>query len=444
MASSSETFLRISVPSLLRYNETMPAERLQKIIAAAGIASRRKAEELITAGLVTVNGQTITELGTRADPAVDHIRVRGKLLQGSESRIYLMLNKPRGCVSTVHDPEGRPTVMDVVRRVGARVFPIGRLDYNSEGLLLLTNDGDLAQRLTHASFHVPKTYLVKISGKPADEAIERLRAGVSIYEEHDGRKRQVRTAPAKIDLIKDAPNPWYEITLTEGRNRQIHRMFEKIGHHVEKIKRIRYGPLALDVEPGQFRALTPAEVARLRSSSHKQSSERVAPAAQTPSRDHAATVTPDRKPKPGDRPPSFGRPQTGSRRPFAGKRERPAGRGPAFGRHAPVDDRRPAAAQSPGKNAPRPAFGKRPKTEDRRPASGDRRPSFGQPRTGSRPTGTKSRWPSPGQGPKTKGQRPSFGQRPANGERGPSSSRPASSRRPKTGDQRRSSRRPGR
>lgn len=246
-----------------RYNGHVPAERLQKIIAAAGIASRRKAEELITAGLVTVNGQTITELGTRADPAADHIRVRGKLLQRSESRIYLMLNKPRGCVSTVHDPEGRPTVMDLVRGVGARVFPIGRLDYNSEGLLLLTNDGDLAQRLTHASFHVPKTYLVKISGKPADEALDRLRAGVTIHEQHDGRTRQVRTAPATIALIKDAPNPWYEITLTEGRNRQIHRMFEKIGHHVEKIKRTRYGPLALDVEPGQFRALTPVEVRRL-------------------------------------------------------------------------------------------------------------------------------------------------------------------------------------
>ena len=246
-----------------RYNGSVPAERLQKIIAAAGIASRRKAEELITAGLVTVNGQTITELGTRADPSVDHIGVRGKLLHGSESRIYLMLNKPRGCVSTVHDPEGRPTVMDLIRGVGARVFPIGRLDYNSEGLLLLTNDGELAQRLTHASFHVPKTYLVKISGNPPDEALERLRAGVTIHEQHDGRTRQVRTAPAKIALIKDAANPWYEITLTEGRNRQIHRMFEKVGHHVEKIKRIRYGPLELDVEPGQFRALSPAEVKRL-------------------------------------------------------------------------------------------------------------------------------------------------------------------------------------
>ena len=249
----------------------MPAERLQKIIAAAGIASRRKAEELIAGGLVTVNGQTVTELGTRADPAADHIRVRGKLLHGAESKLYLMLNKPRGYVSTVHDPEGRPTVMNLIRGVEARVFPIGRLDYNSEGLLLLTNDGDLAQRLTHASFHVPKTYLVKISGKPPDEAIERLRRGVTIHEQHEGRTRQVRTAPAKIELAKDAPNPWYEITLTEGRNRQIHRMFEKVGHHVEKIKRVRYGFLELDVELGQFRPLTQAEVKNLQKREQKPS-----------------------------------------------------------------------------------------------------------------------------------------------------------------------------
>jgi 23S rRNA pseudouridine2605 synthase len=248
-----------------RYNRLVPAERLQKIIAAAGVASRRKAEELITAGLVTVNGQTITELGAKADAAVDHIRVRGQRVETGGRKLYLMLNKPRGCVSTVHDPEGRATIMDLVRGVGARVFPIGRLDYNSEGLLLLTNDGDLAQRLTHASFHVPKTYLVKVSGKPADEALNRLRGGVTIHEEHGGRTRQVRTSPARIELVRDAPNPWFEVTLTEGRNRQIHRLFEKVGHHVEKIKRIRYGPLALDVEPGRFRALTPAEVKRLQS-----------------------------------------------------------------------------------------------------------------------------------------------------------------------------------
>ena len=151
-----------------RKRASMPAERLQKIIAAAGIASRRKAEELITAGLVSVNGQTVTELGTKADPEVDNIKINGQPLGGAQRHVYLVLNKPKGHVTTVTDPEGRPTVMDLVPGVGARIYPVGRLDYLSEGLLLLTNDGALAQKLTHASSHVPKTYVVKISGKPAD------------------------------------------------------------------------------------------------------------------------------------------------------------------------------------------------------------------------------------------------------------------------------------
>src|ERR1700756_4478347 len=149
----------------------MPAQRLQKIIAAAGISSRRKAEELITQGRVSVNGQTVTELGSKADIERDHIKVDGKLLQGAERHVYLLLNKPKGYVATVTDPERRPTVLDLVRGVKARVYPVGRLRYLSEGLLLLTNDGELAQKLTHASSHVPKTYLVKVSGKPSDVAI---------------------------------------------------------------------------------------------------------------------------------------------------------------------------------------------------------------------------------------------------------------------------------
>ena len=161
----------------------MPAERLQKIIAAAGIASRRKAEELITGGLVSVNGQIVTELGSKADLEHDHIKVNGKLLSGPERHVYLLLHKPKGYVTTVTDPEGRPTVLDLVRGVGARVYPVGRLDYLSEGLLLLTNDGELAQKLTHASSHVSKTYLVKISGKPAEEQIEKLRRGITLPAE---------------------------------------------------------------------------------------------------------------------------------------------------------------------------------------------------------------------------------------------------------------------
>ncbi len=240
----------------------MPAERLQKIIAAAGIASRRKAEELIAGGLVSVNGQIITELGTKADREHDHIRVNGKLLHGAERHVYLLMNKPKGYVTTLRDPEGRPTVMDLLRGVGARVYPIGRLDYASEGLLLLTNDGELANRMMKAASHLPKTYMVKVAGNPTGEGLGRLREGISIPTD---RGKRVRTAPAKIRVIRESAYPWYEVTLIEGKNRQIRRMFEEIGHHVEKIKRVRYGPLELDVHPGKFRKLTVEEVTKLKS-----------------------------------------------------------------------------------------------------------------------------------------------------------------------------------
>lgn len=243
----------------------MPLERLQKIIAAAGIVSRRKAEELISQGRVTVNGKTVSELGSKADPQRDHIKVDGKLLRGSQRHIYLLLNKPRGYVTTVSDPGGRPTVMSLVENIGERIYPVGRLDYSSEGLLLLTNDGELANKLTRAASHVPKTYLVKISGRAGEEDIDKLRRGIRIGSRPGrDRMRSVVTAPAQIKIVREAENPWYEVTLIEGRNRQIRRMFEEIGHHVEKIKRVRYGPLSLDVEPGQFRELTGKEVDMLR------------------------------------------------------------------------------------------------------------------------------------------------------------------------------------
>jgi 23S rRNA pseudouridine2605 synthase len=244
----------------------MPSERLQKIIAAAGIASRRKAEELISGGHVQVNGQVVTELGTKADPETDHIRVNGKLLHGEQQHVYLLLNKPKGYVTTVSDPENRPTVMQLIHGVKSRVYPIGRLDYASEGLLLLTNDGALANKLMKAASQVPKTYVVKVAGTPSPESLDKLRAGVSISTDEG---RRVRTAPAAIRIVKEGANPWYEVTLIEGRNREIRRMFEKVGHHVEKIKRVKYGPLALDVPPGEFRKLTPKEVDRLRTACNK-------------------------------------------------------------------------------------------------------------------------------------------------------------------------------
>jgi len=239
----------------------MPTERLQKIIAAAGVASRRKAEELITSGRVQVNGKMVTELGTKADPEQDHIRVDGKLLRGPERYSYIVLNKPKGYVTTVSDPEKRPTVMDLVRSVKGRVYPVGRLDWASEGLLLLTNDGELANALMKASSGVSKTYVVKVAGQPEETKLEKLRRGVSIAEKGG---RRVRTAPAKIKLIREGDNPWFEVTIVEGRNRQIRKMFEEVGHHVEKIRRVQYGPLSLDVPPGEFRSLSLEEVAKLK------------------------------------------------------------------------------------------------------------------------------------------------------------------------------------
>jgi 23S rRNA pseudouridine2605 synthase len=259
-------------------------DRLQKILARAGIASRRAAEQIILDGRVQVNGQTITELGTRADPARDHIRFDGKLLHGPEPQRYFMVNKPRGYVTTLSDPEHRPTVMQLLgqesqkKTVGEhsrlpRLYPVGRLDFLSEGLLLMTNDGELANRLSKASAGVAKTYLVKVSGSPTPEAIDQLRRGVMIDrgrladtrspKSGSGRRDRVLTQPAKLEQVRGGDNPWFEVTLTEGRNRQLRKMFEEIGHHVEKIRRIAYGALTLDVPPGAFRELTSGEVQAL-------------------------------------------------------------------------------------------------------------------------------------------------------------------------------------
>src|SRR5271168_4305074 len=239
----------------------MGVERLQKIMAACGVASRRKAEEIIAAGRVTLNGKIVTEQGTKADPERDVICVDGAPLKRRERLLYFMLHKPKGYVTTVSDPEGRPTVMELIKDCPERLYPVGRLDYASEGLLLMTNDGALAERMMKAGSHMPKTYLVKVSGKPDEKRIARLRAGI-VIELEDGRK--VKTSPAKIRLFEDGENPWYEVVLIEGRNRQIRRMFEKVGHLVEKIRRVRMGPLVLDLEPGRFRLLTGKEIEQLK------------------------------------------------------------------------------------------------------------------------------------------------------------------------------------
>ena len=209
----------------------MAAERLQKLLAHAGVASRRHAEQLIIEGRVTVNGAVITELGTKADPERDHIKVDGKRVGAPERLVYLAMNKPKDCMSTVMDPEGRPTVMDLLRGVKARVYPVGRLDYASEGLLLLTNDGEFAKRITSAASHVTKTYLVKTNGQLSADQEEKFREGVPL----SGKK----TAPAGLKLIQRAQNPWYEVRLIEGRQNQIRLMFKHFGRLVEKLKRVR-------------------------------------------------------------------------------------------------------------------------------------------------------------------------------------------------------------
>jgi pseudouridine synthase len=232
-------------------------ERLQKIIAAAGITSRRKAEEFILQGRVTVNGRLVTELGSKADAARDHIKVDGKLLRPVTSQVYLLLNKPVGYVSTVSDPEGRPTVISLLHGIKERVYPVGRLDYYSSGLLLLTNDGELANFLMSRASEVPRTYHVKLQGLPDSAGLAGLEQGVVL----DGR----RTAPARIRRLAQRDKPWYEITLVEGRYHQVRRMFERIGQPVVKLKRVRIAFLTdKDLKLGQFRHLTPAEVNRLR------------------------------------------------------------------------------------------------------------------------------------------------------------------------------------
>ena len=262
-------------------------ERLQKIISRAGVASRRHAEELIVQGLVTVNGEMINELGSKADPDKDVIKVRGKLVSGpAPEKLYLMLNKPKGYVVTKEDPEGRRTVMELLGRAAAHVYPVGRLDFWSEGLLLFTNDGDFANHVLAAKTEIPKTYQVKANAPLNKDKLDKFRRGVAI----DGR----RTAPAKIRILRAGANPWYEVKLIEGRNRQIRKMFLALGVLVEKIKRTSVGPLHLGkLATGQVRELTPREVERMQALWEKKTDgsakPRPRPAAKKASRKRAAS-----------------------------------------------------------------------------------------------------------------------------------------------------------
>jgi 23S rRNA pseudouridine2605 synthase/16S rRNA pseudouridine516 synthase len=234
-------------------------ERLQKTLARAGIASRRAAERLIREGRVTVNGHTVTRMGTQVDPHGDVVKVDGKKIpHAPRMHTYLALHKPRGFVTTLSDPEGRPTIVDLLPDVRVRVYPVGRLDYHTEGLLLLTDDGDLARDLMHPRSRVPRTYLAKVRGEPSSEALARLSRGALAL---DGKK----TLPATCRIVRSGDHAWVEITVVEGRKHQVRRMLEAVGHPVQRLRRVSYGGVALGRLPaGRVRALLPLEVDRLR------------------------------------------------------------------------------------------------------------------------------------------------------------------------------------
>jgi 23S rRNA pseudouridine2605 synthase len=240
-------------------------ERLQKILSQAGVASRRASEQLMADGRVTVNGATVREMGTKADPARDDIRVDGRRIRLPDRHLYLLLNKPRGYVTTRSDPQKRPTVLDLVG-VREYVYPVGRLDFDSEGLLLLTNDGELAARLTHPRHGVARVYEARLLGIPDEHDLQRLSRGIVI----DGR----RTAPADVEIVtgtRDAKHATLRISIREGRNRQVRNMCEAIGHPVDHLRRVAFGPIRdTRLKVGHWRELNAEEVARLRAAAAKQ------------------------------------------------------------------------------------------------------------------------------------------------------------------------------
>lgn len=234
-------------------------ERLQKVLAEAGVASRRSAERLILAGRVKVNGQVVQTLGVKADPEADLIEVDGQAIARTEDKVYYLFNKPAGYLTTLKDPQGRPTIAKFLAELGPRVYPVGRLDGDTEGLLILTNDGELAARLMHPRHHVPKTYRVKVKGIPSEAALMRLVSGEIMLGDR-------KAAPAEVEVIKTAEDrTWLALTLIEGRHRQVKRMCSTIGHPVLKLKRIAYGPLTLGrLAPGDVRPLKSDEVRALK------------------------------------------------------------------------------------------------------------------------------------------------------------------------------------
>ncbi len=416
----------------------MKMERLQKIIARAGLASRRRAEEMILRGAVSVNGVTVTTLGTRADPQKDHIQVDGKRVSPATRKVYVLLNKPKGYITSRHDPQGRPTVMDLVADVQESIYPVGRLDFDSEGLLLLTNDGDLAGALMHPRSEVEKTYWVKVSGHLTEAQMQKIaRGGLALPG--------ARTAPCKIREIRTTEeNSWVEVILHEGKNREIRRVMQKIGHPVNKLKRVAYAFLKVgDLPPGGFRYLTPGEAERLqgcvkrRPESAPESAMDAAPSPlPMPSKGAAGTPprTPPRTPRrapPTLRPPARQREDPRAARPFAAKPRRGAS---SFGASDPrrsAKGTRPATSPSshPKKDARPPAHprarqrgaavGSSPHPSSPHPQRGARfrvqpRPKRGAPSTDAPHSGRDARPPKKnhGGGPQNRGPNKRAGGRP--------------------------------
>jgi 23S rRNA pseudouridine2605 synthase len=251
----------------------MPLARLQKILSTAGVSSRRASESLITEGRVTVNGETVTELGSKADPDVDDIRVDGRRVKTATARRYILMYKPRGYITSRSDPQQRPTVIDLLAKGGVRdyVYPVGRLDYESEGLLILTSDGELAERLMHPSHGIAREYQARVRGVPDQHALDRLSNGVPL----DGRE----TAHAEVTIEKviesqGGDDAVLSIVLHEGRNRQVRRMCEAVGHPVVRLRRVRIGPIRDEhIRPGEFRDLSPREVAALGRAARRESAD---------------------------------------------------------------------------------------------------------------------------------------------------------------------------
>jgi 23S rRNA pseudouridine2605 synthase len=314
----------------------MELERLQKIIAHAGFASRREAEAMIREGRVTVNGRVVTELGSKAEPGRDHVKVDGKLITRAETHRYILLYKPKEVMTTVEDPQGRKTVIDLIKGVRERIYPVGRLDFHSEGLILLTNDGDLAFKVSHPKHGSVKTYHVKVRGVPTERLIEKLERGITI----DGK----RTLPCEIAPMKttgrgEEGNSWFEVRLREGRTQQIRKMFQAVGHPVSKLRRVAIGPISdPQLSSGDWRELTPKEVKML------------------------ATMQEPAKPKPRRTP---ARPAA-AKKPAAAAKKRPAAKAASTRTKPAAASRAKSAAAARPKTSSRPKAGPRPNASTRR------------------------------------------------------------------------------